>query len=237
MATTSTATADANGLVTVSGIVYGPDGLPESGAGVVFGSSTSPSSATTGPDGSYVLHPPVHTSGYLAFYEPAGASPGFAMNAMVNNFGVGTADVVENFSWPTTGNIAVSVLNANGTSMPGLTVFDNGGGSVNEVLADGTPIEVEANSPPWGNQQICTSDVSGQCTFVGLVGSEPNIFANTQQVPGDLSYPQLLASANPTWTGNDGVATLKFVNLDVVTVSGIVYGPDGLSESDRKSVV
>jgi hypothetical protein len=224
-------------LVTVSGIVDGPDGSPESGTTVTFGGTQ----ATTGSDGSYVLHPPVNTTGGLFFYEPAGASPGFSMTAQVNNFSVTTSDVAENFSWPATGNVAVSVTDANTDPMPGITVYEDGGSNLTETLTDGTSVQVQIQGEaPWQgpNNDYCISDGNGQCNFTALVGSEPFFYANTQLVPGDLSYPLLGASAYPTWTADSGTATLQFVNLaqqesdGTVTGSLFVASPNGTTITD-----
>jgi hypothetical protein len=206
-----TVLADTGTLLTVSGNVTDADGSPAVGTGVAFAGE----STTTDANGNYVIYVLPGTSGYVTFtdgVDPA-AEPYYGMfTKAAAVFTDISSDVTANFTWPGSTTALVTLVDANGIPVSGVTVNSSEGN-----VAPGVQ-EAQGGTPS------CTTDSSGQCTVTALVGSTPSFSAGIPALASN--YPSLAAETGgvPMVSGANDV-TLQFLNFSEQESDGAASGP------------
>ena len=243
---------DGSATVLLHGIVTDAAGAAAGTIVTATSGGDATSVATTDGNGAYAVHVlPGDVS--LAF------EAGTATKAVdhVNTLSAGTeggltigSDTQEDFTWPGPATAQVTVVDATGHAVAGVTAttFAGGDGEAG-TLSDGTtqvafsfgiiPPQGPSGPRPYdtgGPNLTCLTDAAGHCSLQSVIGT--HAFYTTDPfdvVPGDHSYPSLIASAFAQIDADPTGVTLTFDNLGSVASAGLVPGtvlavsPDGTS--------
>jgi hypothetical protein len=211
--------------IAISGTVTYADGTPAVGD-AVYGLGAG---SLVDADGHFLFHVlPNQPYGRLTF-GPTPATIAVEgvdiQQASTDPFNVGTTDLTIDFVWPAPASIVVTVEDATGQALPGVGVTGSRGGNVSQTVSAGIHASVGFQVP--NNVSVsCSTDSNGQCSFLSLAGANFYAYSDYYQlVPGDGSYPTLLADGYLYGVvGGSNQLLLRFVSLASFTSSGTVAG-------------
>ncbi len=218
LGTLSSASAQADGVVTIKGVVRDGEGNPIAHAGITAISEGQSAGAETGTDGSYSVQ--VSTGEYRLFMQTETDSyedvKGLHVTAEIEGLQV-SENTTEDFDVPMqVGSIKVKVIDANENPVPEIGVGIQPEKLVTHTqTTQDTPVSYEAGgSNPEGG---CTTNNNGECNVRAFADAKIKFSAQPQ---GSLS-----ASTEGTSTTTGEQATIKLP--PVVTIKGVVRDGEG----------
>ena len=203
--------------VTMSGTITDDTGAPLAGASVSLGPDNAQGTAanvTTGADGTYSMS-----------VFPATLTLNVHGNAqLIHVKGLNiTADLVEDFSFASTGTVSVSTIDADSTPISGSMIKFTGGANTGTVNAEGLSY-ARTIAPIGGGGGSCTTDSTGACVFPALFPLDDQLNFSAL-IPGGLT---LTGSGTASAAGSTVVIQTSTTTAPPkVTMSGTITDDTG----------
>ena len=157
----SFSSASAATTITLSGTVQDSSGGAVANTSIQVRNNSTGAEASTRTDASGAYGITLVPGDYHVSFSD-GTQTGY-----INSLSI-TSDQVEDFTFGQFVRYTMTVVDANGTAAPGVSVVLTGGGGATGTTQDGTHYYVDASPPVTGTP--CTTDSAGQCPLRALVG-------------------------------------------------------------------